>query len=192
MRRWVWLAVLAALVLGVGLGQDRLMRMDDEGLYVRIALEMFQRGDWTVPTWFGGPGWFKPPGLYWSMFPWFALLGPTLLAGRVAALLWGAGTLAVTVAFGCRARGPQAGLLSGLVLLTCCSFVKYSRVGMMEAPLLFFYVAVLYSFYRARLGDGPIWDFLWPALTGVSTLVKGPVTALVLGLTLLFHRGVPW
>lgn len=181
--KWSPWLLAAAVVLGTGLAQTRLMRMDDEGLYVRIAMEMFARHDWTVPTWFGAQAWYKPPGLYWSMFPWFAMLGLTLAAARLATWTWSMLSLVVVAAYGRRAAGDRAGLLAALFLLTACSFYKYARVGMMEAALTFFYVAALYAMDRADREDGPLWSFLWPAVAGASCLIKGPVTAIVLGLT---------
>ena len=140
--------------------------MDDEACTCASPWNAL-RHDWTVPTWFGQPAWYKPPLLYWSMFPCGSPCCPLRCWPHGSP--GGGADSADHRGFGYRIGGWRPAVTSGLLLLTCSSFVKYSRVGMMEAPPMFFYVAVLYAAYRAWQQDGRRWEFLWPCLLGASS-----------------------
>ena len=61
-------ALLLALVTGLLLFRlgDAPLVGPDEPRYARVAVEMFRRGDWIVPTLQGQP-WLEKPALYYWM-----------------------------------------------------------------------------------------------------------------------------
>ena len=71
-RRWIWLALCVCVAsYVVGLDNTALFFQDDEWLYMKIASEMFDRGELWVPYWIGERDYHKPPLSYWLMMVLF-------------------------------------------------------------------------------------------------------------------------
>ena len=82
-RFFTWpLAVVAPLALA-GLAYPGSGTHPDEGLYLALGLEMFDRGQWLTASLDGVPNFVKPPLLYWAMEAFFHFFGPSLWAGRL-------------------------------------------------------------------------------------------------------------
>jgi len=172
--------LLAALLLGSFLGDTGILIQDDEALHYRLALEMYQRHDPVLPTWFGDPAFYKPPFLFWLMMAGFMVAGPSTLGARLGVFVLALGSVAITAAWGRRLYGPAAGMLAGVMLATTLGFFKYGRMHMIEIPMLFLMLAATVCFYRAWAEGRAWWLTLSLGLVGASTLVKGPITALIL------------
>src|SRR6185503_17941482 len=70
-------AYLVPLVFSVPLMED------DEGLHAAIALEMVERGDWTVPRLMGEPFLDKPILYFWMQAASLGAFGPSEFAVRL-------------------------------------------------------------------------------------------------------------
>lgn len=182
--------LLIALSYLLNLGQTGFGRTNDESLYVQIASEMHHRGDWTIPTWFGEEAYYKPPLLYWSIFPFFKIFGENLTAARIPSVLAAFLTLRFTFLLMKRLYGQDQAIFTVLLLSTCLSFARYAKIAMMEPLMMLSFVLNLYALYKAHRNDQGPWTFCWFVTCGASGLVKGPVSILILALTAILFSAL--
>src|SRR5689334_20302047 len=81
LRSLLIVAIVAALVMAVGLGSTRLWD-EDEGYFASTAAEMYERGDVIVPTFNHELFGHKPPLMYWGMMAGFRTFGVNELGAR--------------------------------------------------------------------------------------------------------------
>jgi 4-amino-4-deoxy-L-arabinose transferase-like glycosyltransferase len=162
----------AALVFLTGLGRLPLFGRD-EALYAEAAREMHASGDWITPRVNGADFFEKPPLYYWLAALSYTVLGETPLAARLPAALLGIFTVAVTATFVSRVWGRRAGVLAGLMLVTCPLVVMVARMGIMDMPLTCLVALALLAYARwfRRGGLAPAAAF--GLLVGLAILLKG-------------------
>jgi 4-amino-4-deoxy-L-arabinose transferase-like glycosyltransferase len=166
------IVALAALVFLTGLGRLPLFGRD-EALYAEAAREMQASGDWITPRVNGAFFFEKPPLLYWLDALAYSALGPTPLAARLPAALLGVLAIALTVGVTSRVWGRRAGVLAGVMLVTCPLVVMVARMGIMDMPLTLLITAsmLLYARWRRNGGLAPAVGF--GLLVGLAILLKG-------------------
>lgn len=74
----------------------------DEVRNAECAREMWERGDWVVPTFNGELRTLKPPIHYFFMFGGFELFGATEWGARIFSAVFGVLTIAITYIFTAR------------------------------------------------------------------------------------------
>ncbi|MFN7629343.1 MAG: ArnT family glycosyltransferase, partial [Pirellula sp.] len=89
------LCVVAVVVLFWNLGNSRFWDQD-EGYYASVAAEMFDRGDWVVPTFNQELCAHKPPMMYWGMLVGFEMFGRNELGARWMSAIFGTLTVLLT------------------------------------------------------------------------------------------------
>lgn len=146
-----------------------------EGL---VVWEMYSSGNWILPAVNGDYIPFKPP-----LFHWLALLMSHLF-GRVdeftlrlpSALLAATGVL-VTYRVAARLWGQNAGIVAGIVLVTCSEWWHAGTETQVDMTLAFFVTAACWYFdflYHER-DFGLLKALGLPLLLALATLTKGPV-----------------
>jgi 4-amino-4-deoxy-L-arabinose transferase-like glycosyltransferase len=153
----------------------------DENRNAQIALEMFQTGDYIVPTRHGRPYLIKPPLLFWLVSSSYRLLGVNEWAARLPVALCALLTVLSTYLLGRKAVGDRAAWIGALLLLVSAGFVLAGRFLLMDAVLALFTTVALLAAHAGAAGQrrGVAWWLLAGAAAGLGILVKGPV-ALVL------------
>ncbi len=189
-----FVVLLVALPLYfLGLGNIDLFFQDDEWLYVKIAAEMFDRGELWIPYWLGEPAYYKPPLAYWLMMPFFWLGGDRIMLARISVALTAVGTLALTYFLGKELYGKREAACASLLAAVSYGFLAFGRVGVMDMQLTFFLAASLLLFLRAMRRKSPVYAGLYFVVIGLSNLIKGPVVPLIIVtisfIILLFTRG---
>ncbi|MGN6730974.1 MAG: ArnT family glycosyltransferase, partial [Candidatus Binatia bacterium] len=156
-----------------------------EGL---VVWEMYRSGNWILPAVNGDYIPFKPP-----LFHWLALL-VSYLFGRVdeltlrlpSALL---ATVGVLVIYRVAARlwGQTAGIVAGLVLITCAEWWRAGTDTQVDMTLAFFISAacLYFDFLYHERDFGLLKALGLPLLLGLATLAKGPL-GLVLPVIIFF------
>lgn len=122
-------ALLAALVLGWGIG-DYALYEPDEARHAEVGREMLAATSWdarVTPRLDGAPYRNKPAPFYWLLAASFALLGVGELAARLVSVIAGVVTVAAVALWGASRWGPRTGALAGLVLVTAPEFVLMGR-----------------------------------------------------------------
>ena len=157
----------------------------DEGRYAEAAREMVATGDWLVPRLFGVPYLEKPPLYYWLTAAAYRVVGVDELGARLVSALAGAcGVLAIGLV-GRRYFGARAGLLAAVVLATSGLYFVLARVAITDMLFGVLLTAALTSYFVAeteRRSYLPFW-----LLAAAATLTKGPVAAVLCGLTALVY-----
>jgi len=173
-------AILISLLAFVALGETRLYRPDDESLYVDIARDMFNRGEAWIPTWLGEHAFYKPPLTYWVSMAGFMVMGPSLLAARIPVAILSLLTVYMVYLIGRDLSSRNAGILASLFTATSLGFISYGRTVMMDMPLCFNITLSMYLFHRTLREKTPLWLMLFFVSTGLSTLIKGPISYIII------------
>lgn len=176
------LSLAALLLFTLALARTSLWDVD-EALYATVAREIVQRGD-PITLHFNGQPWFDKPPLYmWLVAATGAVFGFSEAVVRAWVALFGAAGVLVTCLLGRRLAGGPVGLLAGMILMTTLEYFILARLAVLDVPLTFFMLLVLYLVVAAEGAPGAAerrrayrWAFVW---AGLGTLVKGPVALLL-------------
>jgi 4-amino-4-deoxy-L-arabinose transferase-like glycosyltransferase len=162
----------------------------DEGRYAQIAREMFERGEWVLPTLQGQPYLDKPPLLYWLTRLSYSAFGVTEAAARLPSALAVHGAILIVYLIGRRSLGERSALWGALLLTVAPGFMGMGRLLLLDGLLTFFVALSLFSAFEAvrceKLRWG--WWLLAAMACGFGILTKGPVAFLLLAPPLIAHR----
>ena len=187
---WWWLALAGSLGLGLLSLWLRPLLPVDETRYLTVAWEMWDRGDFLLPSLNGALYEHKPPLLFWLVHAgwaaggvgetWPRLIGPlctfasTWLLWRLGARLW--------------PQAPTVGRLGSLMFLTSVFVAFYGTALMFDLPLL---VCIVLGWLAlqgaARRGRWRDWLGYGLAFAA-AMLTKGPVAMVYLLPPLLAWR----
>ncbi len=196
-RSQLLIVLVAGIVIFTNLGKPRLWD-EDEPKNAQCAYEMFERGDWIVPTFNGDLRTDKPILLYWFMLIAYHLFGTTEFAARLPSAICGIGTALLTFHLGRRLFNASVGLWAGLLVSSSMWFVVASRAATPDGLLIFFSTLALWLYVRSTvpadkaepLAAGEShpgiptsgWAFLGMyAAMGMAVLAKGPIGVLLPG-----------
>jgi 4-amino-4-deoxy-L-arabinose transferase-like glycosyltransferase len=172
------LFILLIFLSFICLNDTREFRPDDESIYVHIAREMYTRGELWIPTWVNQLAFYKPPLVYWIIMLGFICKGFSLFAARIPIALLSMATVMLTYLLGKDLYGKREGTIAAVLTATTLGFVIFGRIAMMDLPLCFFITCAVYSFHRAR--EKGAWILLFFLAAGLSTLIKGPISFLII------------
>ncbi len=188
-RGLVLVAGVAALAYLPFLGTGRTLT-DHEVMVSQPALQLLEDGQWIVPR-YANQWWLdKPPLINWVTAGFFAAAGGFgEWPARLPAALSGVG-LAVLVAWlGGRLYGARSGLWAGLVQATIVAGFIQARLGEIDMPFTLLvtgaHAALLIGWQRGDWVLRPVPAALFHLLTALAVLAKGPIGAVLPGLTVL-------
>ncbi len=149
----------------------------DEAIYASVAKEIVLSGDWLRLT-LNGDLWFdKPPLVFWITALFYKIFGIHEFSARLFSALCGAGTVLVTYFLGRQLLNRWTGFIGALILLTSAHFIRFSRFGMMDAPLTFFMTLAFYFFW---LGQNKNRYLIFSGVSiGLAVMTKGFAAFLV-------------
>jgi 4-amino-4-deoxy-L-arabinose transferase-like glycosyltransferase len=196
MRAMRYLVLALAALLATLPGISALPPIDrDESRYVQATKQMARSGDYVDIRFQDATRYKKPVGIYWMQSAALALSGQgdaapiwiyrlVSVAGAVLAVLGVAWT-------GARLFGGDAGFVAGLAMAAMFALAFEGRLAKTDAMLLatvvFAQGALAQIFVAAREGRASpagLALVFWLA-QGVGMLIKGPITPLASGLTVL-------
>lgn len=180
--RLPWAALIVA-VLAIGF----LYRIDgyallepDEGRNAEVAREMARTNDFVLPHLNGVPYVDKPALFFAATAALMEVLGPTVLAARLAPLLFTLLMLAAVARFSRRLWGPGSAWTAVLATAGTPFVLAYSRTVIFDSALALWVVLALMGFHGAveagtARGTGD-WHraLAWGAI-GLGALTKGPI-----------------
>lgn len=174
---------------------------DDESLNSEAAREMFETGEWILPTFNFRLRDAKPVLLYWCQIAAFHLFGVNEFAARLPSAIAFVLLGVFTYELGRRMYSASAGLMSALVLLTTGVVVWLGGFASHDAILLACTTLTFLCFWTGyaplRPGEPPRDRWFVPVgiACGIGTLAKGPIAVVlptaVIGLFLLWERQLP-
>jgi 4-amino-4-deoxy-L-arabinose transferase-like glycosyltransferase len=164
LQHQAWVVAVSLMVFFVNLGGSRLWD-DDETKNATCAREMFQRGDWVVPTFNSELRTDKPPLVCWLMIGAYQLFGISEFAARLPSALFAVGTTLVTYHLGRLLLSQKAGLWAAMILATSPMFVWAGRSATPDSALIFCTTAAVLVYVRS-VGSGQEGRFLtdWKAI----------------------------
>jgi 4-amino-4-deoxy-L-arabinose transferase-like glycosyltransferase len=170
---------LSIILLFPGLGKAPLW-IYDEVRNAECAREMYERGDWIVPTFNGGLRTLKPPLHYYFMFGGFKIFGITEWGARFFSAVFGVFTILTTYCFVKKYSSPRQAFITALILLASTHFLFEFRMSVPDPYLIFLNTVSIFtafSFFNPVSPRGQKNHWLWVcAITmGLGTLAKGPV-----------------
>jgi 4-amino-4-deoxy-L-arabinose transferase-like glycosyltransferase len=142
LQHQAWVVAVSVVVFFINLGGSRLWD-DDETKNATCAREMFQRGDWVVPTFNSELRTDKPPLAYWLMMGAYSVFGVNEFAARLPSALLALGTTLATYHLGRLLFRSRAGLWAALILATSFMFVWVGRAATPDSSLIFCTTAAL-------------------------------------------------
>jgi len=194
-RRWPLAALTVAVVAAGFLYQiDGYPLLDpDEGRNAEVAREMAASNDYVLPRLNGLP-YVDKPALFFAVGAAFMeILGPTVLAARLAPLLFTLLALGAVALFARRLWGAGNAWIAVVATATTPFVLAYSRTVIFDSAVMLWVTLSLLGFYRAvedgrddsegaaradRGADGRAGDWYralaWGAI-GLGVLTKGPV-----------------
>ena len=181
------IVAISLLSLAISLFQTRdLPLIDrDEGRYSEAARELYVSGDWLVPRLYGVPYLEKPPMFYWLTAAAYAAVGQDELGARLTSGVTGALGVLLTGLFARRYCGGRAGIFAAAILATSGLYFVLARVVVTDMLFSVLIAMALIAFFEAEIARRsflPFWLF-----AAAATLTKGPVAAVLCGLTVIGH-----
>lgn len=166
----------------------------DEINFAESAREMLVTGNFTRVQINFEPFWEKPPLFFWMQATAMKIFGIGEFAARFPNALMGIITLVLLYLIGRRLYNPQFGLLWALGYLGSFTPHLYFKSGIIDPTFNFFiFLGVWYLVNAvASYGASPATRFsaLAGFFIGLAVLTKGPVGALLPGLTFLIYWGL--
>ena len=173
---------------------------DDEGLHAAIAVEMVERGDWTVPRLMGKPFLDKPILYFWMQAASVAALGPSEFAVRLPGTLM---ALLGIAAIGWLARamfGATVGAWAALCYATMLLPYAVSLAPLHDVVMVPLSTLTIGAFWHARhaTSNGVLarWTLVAGVSLGLSVLGKGLTGVGLVGVGtaawLLWSRALSW
>ena len=162
----------------------------DEGRYAQIAREMFDRGEWVVPTLQGKPYLDKPPLLYWLTKLAYMAFGVSEAAGRLPSAIAVHGAILIVYLIGRRSLGERSAFWGALLLTVAPGFIGMGRLLIMDGVLTFFITLSLFAGFEAIRGERLKWSWwvIAAVACGLGILTKGPIAVLLLAPPLVGYR----
>ncbi|MCE0498600.1 MAG: glycosyltransferase family 39 protein [Methylacidiphilales bacterium] len=164
----------------------------DEPRFAEASREMFQSGNYIVPTFNHAPRYAKPPLIYWCQTFCFGIFGENAFAARLPSLLATAGTALLLFMWGDRLGNRPMGLAAALSYAFCLQAVQQGRVATADAALIFFMTLTAYTGWKLLHHEPPpkekpmprsvfctgstlrAWTFRMVVALAAGFLAKGP------------------
>lgn len=188
----VILALISTLILAPGISSLPLTDRD-EALYVQASHQMLESGNWVDIRFQDEPRYKKPAGIYWIQAAAAEISGygkdAPLWIYRLPSLLGAVLMVLFTYGIGATLGTTRAGLFAGLLATSTMLLGFEAHIAKTDAMLCATVLAAEFALARAyvdptRARSLPRNALFWTAM-GVGILIKGPITPLIVGLSLV-------
>ncbi len=159
----------------------------DEAKNASCAREMFDRGDFIVPTFNEDIRTDKPPLHYFFMMLSYKLFGINEFSARFFSSFFGVLTVLLTYVLAKRFFNGTVAMGSALVLLSSLHFNLQFHFAVPDPYLIFFITIALCAFFIALEEHRPNVFYVFYAALALGVLCKGPVAIALPGLIALLY-----
>lgn len=163
--RFIYLLIFVLYV--IGLWGMSVPLTGDQKVYLSIALEMKERGEWIIPYLFGEANFLKPPFQYWTTLLGWKVFGLSLFGALIPSVLALLGSTYFVNRIAKIALNSKS-LLSGLLFAATLGTMTYGTTAQMEIWIVFFYLWAWCELLENRIFRALI-------VVGVMAWVKGPL-----------------
>jgi 4-amino-4-deoxy-L-arabinose transferase len=157
------------------------MPVSSEIRYIESTREMVESGDWVLPHLGYVPYFEKPILLYWLGAASRLVLGDSLVAVRLPAILAGTLSLLVTWDLARRLLGERGGMQAALLLLASGFFLALNSILTTDSLFAACVWSALYAWWRARGEGGRLWKWAYCVATALGFMTKGPLALILVG-----------
>jgi 4-amino-4-deoxy-L-arabinose transferase-like glycosyltransferase len=162
----------------------------DEINFAESAREMIVTGNYSRVQINYEPFWEKPPLFFWMQVCSMKLFGVNEFAARFPNALMGLTTLITLFFIGKKQKDERFGFLWALCYLGSFLPHLYFKSGIIDPTFNYFIFLALYFFARsAQEQDNRKHILLSGLFIGLAVLTKGPVSLLLMGLTVVIFWG---
>jgi 4-amino-4-deoxy-L-arabinose transferase-like glycosyltransferase len=194
-KNLVLLLALAAVVYTANIWGTSIYILD-EAKNAGCAMEMYQRGDWVVPTFNEALRTDKPPLHYYFMKAGFSIVGITPFGARIFSSVMGVLTVLVVFLFCRRMIHEDAAFYAGMILVSSLQLAVQFHLAVPDPYLIFFMTLGWLSFIYAYVEKKHNYYYIFYAAIALATLAKGPVAVIFSGLLVLIflfaQRNFKW
>jgi 4-amino-4-deoxy-L-arabinose transferase-like glycosyltransferase len=180
------LGVLAFVLLSANIGGYSIYILD-EARNSQCAREMWQSGDWIVPTFNQQLRTDKPPLHYYFMGIAYAQMGVSPYSARFFSAILGSVLISLLYLFGRRYLNEEKAIMTILALLASFGFVVQFHLAVPDPYLIFFMTLSLLFYYQFHVRRRLLLLIIAYTCVGLAVLAKGPVAILLPGLIVLVH-----
>jgi 4-amino-4-deoxy-L-arabinose transferase len=188
-RRHVWALLALLALLAFAFQGTRGLWEPDEGRYTSAGLNMYESGNWLVPTLDGEhPHLTKPPVTYWALAASFAVLGTNEWAARLPGALAFIGTGLLVFGLGHRFC-PAKPWLPALAWSLSLAPMMSANIVSTDVILVLCETAAMFCFVEAWSRPATQrrrWMLLMWVCWGMAFMTKGPPGLLPLGAVVAF------
>ena len=156
-----------------------------ESNYALTAREMLESGDYISPRIYGSYWYDKPIFFYWELILGFKIFGVNEFGARFFPAVFALLNVGLVYWFAKKLYGAKTAFCSALIFSTTTSFFYLSKAVITDMAFIFFFNAVLVSFYMAYSSGCRRLYLASFFFAGLATLTKGPIGILMPGLILL-------
>jgi 4-amino-4-deoxy-L-arabinose transferase-like glycosyltransferase len=202
-RRWVAYVAIIAAALAMTLfklGSNGICK-GNEAVEAIFLQQMVEHGKVLFPAVNGGSPMYKPPLFHWTATALDHLIGArkvTPFNFRLPAALYTTAGVVLTMGFACDMLEIDGAIVAALALLATHQYIRLGRMGRVDITLTFFETLALFAFWwwfeGLPGGDASRNDregsrrqamlYLLALALGLAVLAKGPVGALLPGLSI--------
>ena len=168
----------------------------DEAKNAGCAMEMYQRGDWVVPTFNDALRTDKPPLHYYFMRVGYNILDITPMGARVFSSLMGILTVLVVFLYCRRLLNEDIAFYTGMILVASLQLAIQFHLAVPDPYLIFFLTLGWLSYIYAYIEKQSKYYYLFYVAIACAALAKGPVAVVFSGLLILIflfvQRDLTW
>ncbi len=178
-EKWVRSPIVLAIVFFfylLFLWQMSVPMTGDQKVYLTIAMEMKEKGEWLIPYLFGKPNFLKPPFQYWATILGWRTFGFNLFGALFPSVL----ALVLSAVLVKRLANTQSWLPSVFFASTIAS-MTYGTTSQMEIWIVLFYLLA----WALALKGSDVLAFL---VVGVMAWIKGPLYPVLWVLSFIAFR----
>ena len=139
--------VLSVLLYFAGLGSTPIYILD-EAKNAQCAREMFEKGNWIIPTFNGLLRTDKPPLHYWFMSLGYAIFGINEFGARFFSALAGVGTVLSLFLFTRKYLGVQVAFIACIVFLSSLNLSLEMHYAVPDPYLIFLLSTSLFCVFH--------------------------------------------
>jgi 4-amino-4-deoxy-L-arabinose transferase-like glycosyltransferase len=185
-RLFWWVLAIYAFIVLFRLGSAPVYILD-EAKNAQCAREMWEAGNWIVPTFNGELRTDKPPLHYWFMSISFSTFGVGAWQARLFSALFGISTIWISFFFVKKFSNASLAFFTALVLALSTHFLFEFRLAVPDPYLIFFTTLGIFSGFGYVEERKWKWLLLAAIALALATLAKGPVALGLPGICLLLY-----
>ena len=152
----------------------------DQKVYLSVALEMRERGEWIIPYLFSEANFLKPPLQYWATLISWNLFGLSIFGAMIPSVLALLASAVVVNRVHLRLTGLREHL-PGLLFAASLGTMTYGTTAQMEIWIVLFYLGGWLLYLEQK------WTYAF-LVVGVMAWVKGPLYPVLWVMSIVFYQ----